>query len=327
MYLPVKRRPVKRRSVNKVRIKIKRKNDLKQYGYAVKASLVVRRRAIQQAVRQYGSLSVYRKLNALYVMNKNRAPHTAAVFKRDRNFAHTFLKTMKFGFGFNTLKNSSSLSEYKTSSNVSTRHRIINQALSKFKPSVVYNDLKKILKRNKHKVHVNNKIHKDLEYAHKIQSTRDMIVYFGARRQRKKTVKRKKNVSKRIPKWLHEILSSHVKNNKKRSVPKGRIVKRHTPISDKTYTKKIVSTRKRSAACNRCGLQRRLSSRSLRLRGGGYMNGEEIKKIVSPWKRSTPCGGGCGLQRRRRLSTRLPRLRSCAGGGCYINGRRRICPW
>lgn len=70
----------------KIKIPIKYKNDLKQFGYSVYASDHVRHRALTQAVREYGPLPVFRKLNALVIFNKNRHPLLSSMFKKDRTF-------------------------------------------------------------------------------------------------------------------------------------------------------------------------------------------------------------------------------------------------
>jgi hypothetical protein len=45
-----------------------------------------RKVALAKAVRAYGSLTVWRKLNALYVYTKNTAPESSALFDEDRNW-------------------------------------------------------------------------------------------------------------------------------------------------------------------------------------------------------------------------------------------------
>lgn len=64
-------------------IVIKEKDALRKHGYSVSKSDVARRSALAKAVKEFGALSVYRKLNAQYVFRKNYAPETAARFKAD----------------------------------------------------------------------------------------------------------------------------------------------------------------------------------------------------------------------------------------------------
>jgi hypothetical protein len=54
-------------------------------GYHSYQSLAERKEHLNQAVKKYGALSVFRSLNALAVYNKNNSPEAAAVFKRDRD--------------------------------------------------------------------------------------------------------------------------------------------------------------------------------------------------------------------------------------------------
>ena len=70
---------------NKVIIPIK-KGLLSKYGYTSKKSTTARRLALKRAVKKYGNLSLFRKLNAIYVLQKNRNPRTAQIFKKDRNW-------------------------------------------------------------------------------------------------------------------------------------------------------------------------------------------------------------------------------------------------
>jgi hypothetical protein len=42
--------------------------------------------ALASAVRVYGALSLFRKLNAVYVLTRNTAPASSAIFKKDRDW-------------------------------------------------------------------------------------------------------------------------------------------------------------------------------------------------------------------------------------------------
>lgn len=71
-----------------------RQGDLSQFGYAHVVGLSEGRRhlALARAVREYGALSLWRKLNAVYVYSKHTAPASSAIFKQDRDWvrAHYF---------------------------------------------------------------------------------------------------------------------------------------------------------------------------------------------------------------------------------------------
>jgi hypothetical protein len=68
-----------------------RKGELTKYGYHATVSMRDRRKDLTQAVRKYGALSTFRKLNAAAVYSKHY-PTTARTFRRDRNWVRkTFL--------------------------------------------------------------------------------------------------------------------------------------------------------------------------------------------------------------------------------------------
>lgn len=68
-----------------------RKGDLSQFGYDKVTELTEGRRhlALARAVAAYGSLTVWRKLNAIYVYTRNTAPASSAIFKTDRDWIRT----------------------------------------------------------------------------------------------------------------------------------------------------------------------------------------------------------------------------------------------
>ena len=72
-----------------------KENDLAKFGYehVVKLSAKDRHTALTKAVDEYGSLTVFRKLNALQVYTRNTSPRSALLFLRDRNW-------VKRTFGF-----------------------------------------------------------------------------------------------------------------------------------------------------------------------------------------------------------------------------------
>ena len=71
-----------------------RQGDLSQFGYDHVVGLSEGRRhlALARAVKAYGALSIWRKLNAVYVYSKHTAPASSAVFQQDRDWvrAHYF---------------------------------------------------------------------------------------------------------------------------------------------------------------------------------------------------------------------------------------------
>lgn len=69
--------------LQQVRIPIKKNGDLTRHGYAARLPAAQRRVALAAAVRGLGRTPVVRKLNALAVVNKNRSPRLAAIFRRD----------------------------------------------------------------------------------------------------------------------------------------------------------------------------------------------------------------------------------------------------
>ena len=62
-----------------------RKGELTKYGYQHVNNLTIsqRRTALRKAIREYGSLGVWRKLNAVAVYTKRTSPQTSRIFKED----------------------------------------------------------------------------------------------------------------------------------------------------------------------------------------------------------------------------------------------------
>ena len=58
--------------------------DLSKYGYQASNTAIKRRTALSKAVKDYGSLATWRKVNALYVYNKNT--ELGKVYNADRNW-------------------------------------------------------------------------------------------------------------------------------------------------------------------------------------------------------------------------------------------------
>lgn len=65
-----------------------KKGELAQFGYSQIAKLSVSERhaALRKAVEAYGSLSVWRKLNAVSVYTRRTASGTSRLFKADRDW-------------------------------------------------------------------------------------------------------------------------------------------------------------------------------------------------------------------------------------------------
>ena len=59
------------------------KGTLSKFGYSMKKSKVSRHKSLKKAIKIVKPLSIYRKLNALYVLNKNKHPENAKIFKDD----------------------------------------------------------------------------------------------------------------------------------------------------------------------------------------------------------------------------------------------------
>lgn len=60
-----------------------KKGELTKHGYHADLSENKRHEALKKARSEYTPLSLFRKLNAVYVLNKNRDKKRAAIFKAD----------------------------------------------------------------------------------------------------------------------------------------------------------------------------------------------------------------------------------------------------
>lgn len=65
-----------------------RKGDLAQFGYVRVASMSVtdRHAALEKAIIEYGSLTVWRKLNAVYIYTRRTSPSNSRIFKQDMDW-------------------------------------------------------------------------------------------------------------------------------------------------------------------------------------------------------------------------------------------------
>lgn len=63
-----------------------RKGELIKYGYQYRLSDSLRQSALKKAIKRYGPLAVYRKLDAVAKLSLRTAPDASTVFTRDRNW-------------------------------------------------------------------------------------------------------------------------------------------------------------------------------------------------------------------------------------------------
>jgi hypothetical protein len=63
-----------------------RKGELVKYGYQYRLSDALRQSALKKAIKRYGPLSVFRKLDAVAKLSLRTAPDASTVFSRDRNW-------------------------------------------------------------------------------------------------------------------------------------------------------------------------------------------------------------------------------------------------
>lgn len=72
-----------------VRIKLKSVGSLTRFGYRAKESAAARRAALKKAAKANGYNEVVRRLNVLYIYNKNRRPELAAKYRLDMAWVQT----------------------------------------------------------------------------------------------------------------------------------------------------------------------------------------------------------------------------------------------
>jgi hypothetical protein len=63
-----------------------RKGELIKYGYQYRLSDSLRQIALKKAIKHYGALSTYRKLDAVAKLSVRTAPDANKIFVRDRNW-------------------------------------------------------------------------------------------------------------------------------------------------------------------------------------------------------------------------------------------------
>lgn len=63
-----------------------RKGELIKYGYQYRLSDSLRQAALKKAIKRFGPLSVYRKLDAVAKLSLRTAPDASKIFSRDRDW-------------------------------------------------------------------------------------------------------------------------------------------------------------------------------------------------------------------------------------------------
>jgi len=73
-----------------------RKGELKKYGYIYNESIEKRRDAIREAIKEFGTLGVYHKLDAIAKLSRRTVPEAAEVFRTDREWLKAHYKLKAF---------------------------------------------------------------------------------------------------------------------------------------------------------------------------------------------------------------------------------------
>ncbi len=63
-----------------------RKGEMIKYGYQYRLSDSLRQIALKKAIKRYGALAIYRKLDAVGKLSVRTAPDASKIFVRDRNW-------------------------------------------------------------------------------------------------------------------------------------------------------------------------------------------------------------------------------------------------
>jgi hypothetical protein len=82
----IKSRTVSNQSNKSKRIGKLRKGALIKYGYQYRLSDSLREKALVKAIKAYGALSVYHKLDAVAKLSIQKAPEAHVIFVRDREW-------------------------------------------------------------------------------------------------------------------------------------------------------------------------------------------------------------------------------------------------
>jgi len=63
-----------------------RQGELAKHGYSTKVNTTQRRSSLRSAIKEFGPLGVFRKLNAVAKLSTRTAPKSSALFAKDRNW-------------------------------------------------------------------------------------------------------------------------------------------------------------------------------------------------------------------------------------------------
>lgn len=74
------------KSKSPVRLKLRKEHSLTKFNYKIKDNKEKRHRALKKAVKSYGYLPVMRRINVLYVFNKNKNPYIARKMTVDKEW-------------------------------------------------------------------------------------------------------------------------------------------------------------------------------------------------------------------------------------------------
>ena len=72
-----------------------RKGELTKYGYSWRQPTEKRHTALNKAIKVYGPLGVFRKLDAIYKLSEHKISRVAEVFKADRNWVYGKYKSVQ----------------------------------------------------------------------------------------------------------------------------------------------------------------------------------------------------------------------------------------
>ncbi|MEM3507468.1 MAG: hypothetical protein QXT31_07455 [Candidatus Bathyarchaeia archaeon] len=77
-----------------------KKGELTKHGYSLSLPEDARRAALSKAVAEDGALTIFKRLNLLYIWNKNRNPSLAEKAKEDRDWVGKTYGVEVNGFKF-----------------------------------------------------------------------------------------------------------------------------------------------------------------------------------------------------------------------------------
>ena len=72
-----------------------KKGQLKKYGYVYRQTREARHAALRRAVKDYGALDLFRKLDAVAKLTRRTVPEASRVFKSDREWVRQVLGPLK----------------------------------------------------------------------------------------------------------------------------------------------------------------------------------------------------------------------------------------